>query len=93
MFGIALDTSITFADLALPLFVCAMIAAVALVFAPLLRGLVRAAIIVVKPRQTNEQRRAGRTLLSMLTLNRMANEADDVDPSFAAELRVLAARA
>ena len=93
MFEIATANSLTFADFAGPLFALAVVAAVAVVLKPLLLGLVRAAILVVKPRQSNEQRRAVRTLFSMLTLNRMANEADDSDPSFAAELRVLAARA
>ena len=93
MFGIDIAGPVTLADLAVPFFVFVALAAFVLVFEPLLRGLVRAAVLVIKPRQSNEQRRAGRTLLSMLTLNRMADEADDSDPSFAAELRVLASRA
>jgi hypothetical protein len=93
MFEITTANSVTFVDLAGPLLALALVAVVALALKPLLLGLVRAAILVIKPRQSNEQRRAGRTLFSMLTLNRMANEADDSDPSFAAELRTLAARA
>jgi len=91
--NVATPAAIEFADLAMPLLAVSIVGTIFLVFEPLLTGLLRAAILVVKPRQTRDERRARTTLLSMLTLNRMADEADGRDPALAAELRSIAARA
>jgi hypothetical protein len=69
-----------------------IVAAFLLAFRPLLIGLLRAALLVIKPRQTLEQRSERRILQSVLLLNRMARELDGLDPSQASELRALAAR-
>ncbi|RJF97248.1 hypothetical protein [Noviherbaspirillum saxi] len=69
-----------------------VVAAVLLAFKPLLIGLLRAALLLVKPRQTLEQRAERRTLQSILLLNRMARDLDGAQPNLANELRALASR-
>lgn len=69
-----------------------LLAAVLFVFKPLLVGLLRAALLVVRPRPTLEQRSRRRTLQSLLMIHRMARDLDSSDPALAAELRNLAAR-
>jgi hypothetical protein len=69
-----------------------VMAALLLAFKPLLMGLLRAALLVIKPRQTLEQRSGRRTLQSILLLNRLARDLDGAQPSLANELRALASR-
>ena len=66
--------------------VCALI----VLFKPLLRGLGRAAMLVVKPKRSKEERLQRRQMRDALMLKRMLNS---VEPSQAAELRAMAARA
>ncbi|MES2015807.1 MAG: hypothetical protein V4484_04865 [Pseudomonadota bacterium] len=68
------------------------IAAVLLyVFRPLLVGVLRAALLVVRPRLTLEQRKARAHMRDMRLLEKMIAAASG--PSDAAELRAIAARA
>ena len=69
----------------LPLF-----AAVALFFKPLLLGIARAALLVVHPHLSKEERRARRALHDARMLQKLINNSEC--PSHAAELRALAAR-
>lgn len=62
------------------------------VFRPLLLGVMRAALMVFKPRLSLEERRSRRMMRGVLMLNRMANEYDRSQPNLAAELRNLASR-
>ena len=62
------------------------------VFKPLAIGLLRAALLVLKPRQSLRQSRRRNNLRGVLMLNRMANELDRTQPNLAAELRLLASR-
>lgn len=66
------------------------IAAVLVVFRPLLTGMVRAAILVVRPRLTLEERKARALMRDRRVLDRMI--ASSCGPSHAAELRAIAAR-
>lgn len=75
-----------------PLLGFSAVAAVLVMFKPLLLGLLRAALLLVKPRRSLEERQARRTMKSILMLNRMAREYDSIHPSLAAELRSIAAR-
>lgn len=75
-----------------PLLGFSMLAALLVMFKPLLVGLLRAALLVVKPRRSLEEREARRTMKSILMLNRMAREYDASQPGLAAELRSIAAR-
>ncbi|TFW05457.1 hypothetical protein E4K72_11300 [Oxalobacteraceae bacterium OM1] len=68
------------------------LAAVLLVFKPLLTGLLRAALLAVKPRQSLEERSMRTRMQSVLALNQMARDLDTTQPGLAAELRSLAAR-
>jgi hypothetical protein len=70
---------------------CAAAVAVVLVFRPLLVGLVRAALLVVRPRLTRDERAARAQLRDMRAMERMI--AASSGPSHAAELRAIAARA
>lgn len=79
-------------NIARPLLGIGVLAAVLVVFKPLLLGLLRAALLVVKPRRTLEERSARRMLESVLMLNRMARDLDRTHPSLASELRSIASR-
>lgn len=79
-------------SLARPVLGLGVLAAVLVAFKPLLVGLLRAALLVVKPRKSLEERSERRILQSMLMLNRMAREYETTQPSLAAELRSIAAR-
>lgn len=80
------------APIARPLLGLSAVVAVLMIFKPLLLGLLRAALLVVKPRQTVEQQAAQRKLSDVLMLNSMARDLDATQPNLAAELRVLAGR-
>lgn len=75
-----------------PLIGIGALAALLIVFKPLLIGLLRAALLVVKPRKTLEERSSRRLLQSVLMLNRMARDVEASHPSLAAELRSIASR-
>lgn len=75
-----------------PLVGLSVLAAFLYVFKPLLVGLLRAALLVVKPRQSLEERSSRRILESVLMLNRMARDLDHTHPSLANELRSIASR-
>ncbi len=70
----------------------AVAAAVLVLFKPLLRGLGRALLLVVKPKLTKEERLQRRQMRDVMMLNRMLNSMEG-SPSHAAELRALASRA
>lgn len=74
-----------------PLLGLGILATMLLVFKPLLVGMLRAALLVIHPRQSREQKSALRNLRSMLVIRRTANDLDCSSPSMAAELRALAA--
>ncbi|NVM76855.1 hypothetical protein FHW83_002656 [Duganella sp. SG902] len=61
-------------------------------FQPLLRGVARAAVLVVKPKLSKEERLQRRQMRDAMLLKRMLNRSD-CDPSHAAELRAMASRA
>lgn len=75
-----------------PLLGLGLLAAVLVAFKPLLVGLLRASLLVIKPRQTSEQRSARERLQSLLTINRVARDVELAHPALASELRALAAR-
>jgi hypothetical protein len=65
---------------------------VLVLFKPLLRGCARAALLVVKPKLSKEERLQRRQMRDAMMLKRMLNRSD-CDPSHAAELRAMASRA
>jgi hypothetical protein len=75
-----------------PLLGLGILAALMVVFKPLLVGLLRAALLVIKPRKSLEERSQRSMLQSVLMLNRMARDLDRVQPSLANELRAIASR-
>jgi hypothetical protein len=79
-------------DALLLLAACAMAVGFIVLFKPMLRGLALAAVLVVKPRLTKEQRLQRRQMRDAGMLKRMLNE-PKMTPSEAADLRALAARA
>lgn len=79
-------------SVARPMVGLGVLAAFLVAFKPLLVGLLRAALLVVKPRQPLEERASRRKLQSILMLNRMARDLENSEPSLAAELRAIAAR-
>ena len=80
------------APVARPLLGLSAFVAVLMFFKPLLTGLLRAALLVVKPRQAPQERVVQRKLSDVLMLNRMARDLDATQPNLAAELRILAGR-
>jgi len=80
------------AGAARPLLGIGALATVAVVFRPLLSGVLRAALLVVKPRLSLEERSLRSRMKSVLMLNRMARELECREPGLAAELRSIAAR-
>ena len=71
---------------------CVAIVGFLVLFKPLLRGLALAAVLLVKPKLTKEQRLQRRQMRDAATLKRMMNS-PKASPSEAAELQALASRA
>lgn len=72
-----------------PLVILAL--AVLVVFKPLLLGVCKASLLVVKPKLTKEERLQRRQMQDAMVLKRMLNSVDG-SPSHVAELRALASR-
>jgi hypothetical protein len=87
-----LPTAEAFASAVRPLLGLGAVAALVFTFKPLLVGLMRAALLVINPRKSIEERNAGRLLKSAVMLNRMARNLENSEPSLAAELRSVASR-
>ena len=68
--------------------VCALV----VLFKPLLRGLARAAMLVIKPKLSKEERLHRRQMRDAMMLKRMLNTSE-CGASHAAELRAMASRA
>lgn len=75
-----------------PLLGMGILATMLVVFKPLITGLLRAALLVISPRQTKDEKVASRNLRNMLAIHRVARDLDSSSPSMAAELRALASR-
>lgn len=80
---------VTFMQLAL---VAAVSIGVLMLFRPLLRGCLRAAVMVVKPKLSKEERLQRRQMRDSMMLKRMLNTSECC-ASHAAELRAMASRA
>lgn len=78
--------------IARPLLGLGILAALLVVFKPLLVGLLRAALLVIKPRKSLEERSSRRMLQSVLMMHRMARDVEGAHPGLAAELRSIASR-
>ena len=74
------------------LLACAAAVGFLVLFKPLLRGLALAAVLVVKPKRTKEQRLQRRQMRDAAMLKRMMNS-QETSPSDAAQLQALASRA
>jgi len=66
--------------------------ALLVLFKPLLRGVARAAMLIVKPKLTKEERLQRRQMRDAMMLKRMLNTSE-CGASHAAELRAMASRA
>jgi|SRR5450830_715684 len=75
-----------------PLLGLGMVMTLLMVFKPLVVGILRAALVLVIPRKTLEQRVSQQRFKGVRILNRMANDYVGSQPNFAAELRNLAGR-
>jgi hypothetical protein len=80
------------ASVARPLIGLGIFATLLVLFKPLLKGILRAALLVISPRKSLKDRKANDNMQGVLMLNRMARELDLSQPSLAAELRLLASR-
>jgi hypothetical protein len=79
-------------SIARPLLGLGVLAALLVVFKPLLVGLLRAALLVIKPRKSLEERSARSIMRSVLMINSMARDLEGTHPSLANELRSIASR-
>jgi hypothetical protein len=89
---IATPAAVNFANVARPLIGLGFLGTLVLVFEPLLKGLLHAAMLLFKPRQSLAERKASTNLHSMQTIDSMALECENTDPDFSTELRALASR-
>lgn len=80
------------ANAARPIIGVGVFATFLVLFKPLIAGFLRAALLVMSPRQPLAQRRARDKQKGVLYLQRLAREYDGVEPGLAAELRSLASR-
>ncbi|HEY8102045.1 MAG TPA: hypothetical protein VIF82_14975 [Burkholderiaceae bacterium] len=69
-----------------------LIAIFAMVFKPLIIGVLRAGRLVIQPRVSAQQRQLLLKLEGVQLLNKLAKDADATQPNLAAEMRYLAAR-
>ncbi|KQV90065.1 hypothetical protein ASD15_25680 [Massilia sp. Root351] len=88
----ALTTGISIMEAVQILLGAVLALAMLLLFKPLLRGIARALLLVVKPKLSKEERLQRRLMKDAMMLNRMLNSMESA-PSHAAELRAMAARA
>jgi hypothetical protein len=79
-------------NIARPLLGPGILAALLMVFKPLLVGMLRAALLVIRPRKSLQERSSRRMLESVLLMHRMARDVEGSHPSLAAELRSIASR-
>jgi hypothetical protein len=69
-----------------------LFATLLLIFKPLLKGLLQAAVLMMAPRKSLEERRFAQKLRGVAMLHSLACEYDRSQPSLAAELRQIASR-
>lgn len=79
-------------SIARPLLGLSILAAVLFIFRPLLVGVLRAALLLIRPRRSLEERSSRSILESVLMMHRLAREVENTHPSLAAELRSIASR-
>ncbi len=82
----------TIVGAARPLLGLGIVVTALVVFKPLLAGMLRAALLLLQPKLTREQKSARRNLRNILAIRRVANDLDCSSPNMAAELRALASR-
>lgn len=82
---------LTVGDALQVLVACATAVGFVILFRPMIRGVALAALLVVKPRLTKEQRLQRRQMQDDAAMKRMMNSSK-ISPSEAAELRAMAAR-
>src|SRR3954468_2939808 len=86
----AIPIAEAFGDVAGPLVGLTILAALLMLFKPLIVGVLHAALLVIKPRKSLQERKARSDVRAMRALNRMARDLDSPQPNLAAELRTLA---
>jgi len=92
---VLLDLSVLFSTAVAavrPLLGLGAIAALGVYFKPLLSGILRAALLLIKPRRSLEQRIARQEIIGRKLARQMANDQAGSQPNLAAELRGLAGR-
>ena len=75
-----------------PLIGVSLFATILLLFNPLLKGLLQAALLLLSPRKSLDERRMMQKIRSARQLNRLARNYEASQPNLAAELRQFASR-
>ena len=90
------EAAMSFAGVAMgaarPLIGISLFATMLLLFKPLLKGLVQAALLLLSPRKSLDERRTVQKMHSATLLNRIARGYEASQPNLAAELRQFASR-
>jgi hypothetical protein len=81
-----------FAAVVRPLIGLGFLGTFVLVFEPLLKGVLRAALLMMVPRRSRAQVKASANYESIAELYRLARNCEESQPSMAAELRAVACR-
>lgn len=77
-------------DFAWPFFGLCVAIVLGMIFKPLLRGIFRAVLLLIKPRKSLERRIAENKVIGRKLARRMANDQAGSQPNLANELRLLA---
>lgn len=80
------------ATAARPLVGLGIFATFLVIFRPLLAGLARAAVLLISPRKSLDERRAQAHMKDVVAINRLARNLESQHPSLAAELRAFSLR-
>jgi hypothetical protein len=75
-----------------PLIGLGIFATLLVIFRPLLSGIVRAAMLVLAPRKSLQERRANAHVKDVMAVHRLARKLENQHPSLAAELRAISSR-
>ena len=90
------EAAISFAGVAMgaarPLIGVSLFATLLLLFQPLLKGLLKAGLLLLSPRKSLEERRTAQKVRGAKLLNMIARDYECSQPNLAAELRQLASR-
>ncbi|MES2535537.1 MAG: hypothetical protein V4632_06650 [Pseudomonadota bacterium] len=82
----------SFLSIGFPVISAGVFATLLVVFKPIITGMLRAALLIISPRKSLNERNMRSRLQGVLMLNRLARDMDASQPGLAAEFRYFASR-